>query len=455
MQNPKRLFALIVIVSAISLYIALPQTVNLDFDSGPVSIHRTINRPGINVAIFGRRFQKDFILKLGLDLQGGTHLVLDADMSDIAEADRLDALESSREVIARRVDLFGVSEPVIQTSIRGSDYRLIVELPGIKDTNQAVGLIGQTAKLDFRNQDESSLQAIASPSALDIYHSFIPTQLTGADLKKASVQFDNQTGEPVVAIEFTPEGGNKFATLTKENIGKRLGIFLDGDLVTAPTVQTEIGGGQGVISGSFTLESAKNLSIQLNAGALPVPIRIIEQRNVGATLGQQSVTQSLRAGAVGLIMVMVFMAAYYGYQGLLADLALAVYAVITLALYKFLGITITLPGLAGFILSVGMAVDSNILIFERTKEEIRSGKNWRVAMELGFGRAWDSIKDANAATLTTCFILFNPLNWDFLNSSGLVRGFALTLALGIVISLFTGIIVTRTLMRLFYQGKGK
>jgi len=206
-----------------------------------------------------------------------------------------------------------------------------------------------------------------------------------------------------------------------------------------------------VISGQFTTEDAKNLSIQLNAGALPVPIQVIGQNNVGATLGQESVTKSLQAGFLGLVIVMCFMILYYSRLGFLADLALIVYGIITLALYKLLGVTLTLPGLAGFILSVGMAVDSNILIFERTKEEQRSGKPWSTAIELGFGRAWDSIKDANIATLTICFILFNPFNWTFLNTSGLVRGFALTLALGIAISLFTGIIVTRTLIRLFYQ----
>lgn len=453
MFKPKQLSIIILIVSAISLYIALPGQFTININQGPIVFNKTISRPALNLNIFGQQISHDFNLKLGLDLQGGTHLVLKADMSEIEADDRADALSSAKEIISRRVDLFGVSEPVIQTSVEGDDYRLIIELPGVEDTSSAVNLIGQTAKLDFRKQDESLVSDTATPSAIDIYNSFVASGLTGRDLKKSTVQFDSSTGEPVVAIEFTPEGSEKFTQITKENIGKPLGIFLDDQVITLPTIQTEITGGQAVITGSFNLESAKNLSIQLNAGALPVPIEIVEQKNVGATLGRESVDQSLRAGVVGLALVMLFMIIYYGYQGFLADIALIVYALVTLALYKLLNITITLPGLAGFILSVGMAVDSNILIFERMKEEIRMGKNWKVAMELGFGRAWDSIKDANIATLTISFILFNPLNWNFLNSSGMVRGFALTLSMGILISLFTGVVVTRTLLRLFYKGK--
>jgi len=220
-----------------------------------------------------------------------------------------------------------------------------------------------------------------------------------------------------------------------------------------PTVDEAITSGQAVIRGNFTLETAKQLSTLLNAGALPVPIKIIEQRNVGATLGQESVQKSVRAGMVGLLMVAGFMWAYYGKLGFLADLALIIYGLITLALYKLIPVTLTLPGIAGFILSIGMAVDSNILIFERMKEETRAGCHWKRAMELGFGRAWDSIRDANICTLITCFILFNPFNWNFLNVSGMIRGFALTLGLGIFISLFTGIVVTRTLLRVLYHGK--
>lgn len=457
MFTPKKLFILILLITAFSFYVSLPSHMHLQLDKGPIQINQELYKLTPDFVIFGRHIQFDPQIKLGLDLQGGTHLILNANMDNIPEEDRIDALDSSKEIISRRIDLFGVAEPVIQTSVDSvaGQYRILVELPGIKNTAQAIDLIGQTAQLDFREQDESLLADIATPSAIQVINSFIPTNLSGKELKKATVQFDPQTGDPVVGLQFTSEGAKLFADITKRNIGKPVGIFLDGAPVTLPRVQTEITDGQAVISGQFTTQDAKDLSIQLNAGALPVPIEVLGQNNIGATLGQESVQQSLQAGLIGLSLVMFFMIAYYRYLGFLADVALIIYGLITLALYKILGVTLTLPGMAGFILSVGMAVDSNILIFERTKEELRSGKKWKIAIELGFGRAWDSIKDANVATLVTCFILFNPFSWNFLNTSGLVRGFALTLAIGIVISLFTGIIVTRTLIRLFYKASDK
>jgi len=398
----------------------------LDFSFGPVRIKRDL-RP-----------------RFGLDLQGGTHLVLKADMKEIKEEDRERALESAKNIISRRVDLFGVTEPVIQTSKSGDEYRIIVELPGIKEINQAINLIGKTAQLDFREEKEGS------PSG-NILLDFKKTGLTGKDLVRSQVTFDPNTGKPQVSLEFNEEGKKKFAEITKRNVGKRVAIFLDEVPVTIPKVNEPINDGRAVISGDFTVDQAKNLSIQLNAGALPVPIKIIEQRNIGATLGQESVRRSIRAGLVGLLTVVLFMIAYYGKLGLIADIALVIYGLITFALYKLIPVTLTLPGIAGFILSVGMAVDSNILIFERMREEIRSGEPWQRAMEFGFGRAWDSIKDANICTLITCFILFNPFDWSFLNTSGMVKGFALTLGLGVIISLFTGVVVTRTLLRSFLK----
>jgi len=278
---------------------------------------------------------------------------------------------------------------------------------------------------------------------------FQPTGLTGADLARSAVQFEPNTGEPVVGLEFSAEGAQQFAQITEANVGKPVAIFLDEVPLMTPRVDEPITGGQAIIRGQFELQQAKTLSVQLNAGALPVPIKIIQQRNIGAILGETSVQKSVRAGLIGLLMVILFMAAYYGRLGLLADLGLVIYGLITLALYKLLPVTLTLPGVAGFLLSMGMAVDSNILIFERMKEEERAGKAHAVAMELGFGRAWDSIRDANICTLITCFILFNPFNWSFLNTSGLVRGFALTLSLGVFLSLFTGVVVSRTLLRTF------
>ena len=280
-------------------------------------------------------------------------------------------------------------------------------------------------------------------------NTFRPTGLTGKDLQRSNVQFSQQDGNPVVGLQFNEEGKKKFAEITQNNVGKPVAIFLDEYPITIPNVQEPILNGEAVISGQFTVKEANNLSIQLNAGALPVPIKIVQQETVGPSLGQEAVQKTFKAGAVGIGLVMLFMFLYYGWKGLLANIALSVYAILTVALYKLLPVTLTLPGIAGLLLSIGMAVDSNILIFERMKEELRAGKPFELAMELGFGRAWDSIKDANVTTLFVAFILFNPFEFEFLNRSGMIRGFALTLTLGIFISLFTGIVVTRTLLRLF------
>ena len=389
----------------------------------------------IDFDLFGRHFSYDFSLRKGLDLQGGMQLVLEADLSQIPESERESALESARAVIERRVDFLGVTEPVIQSSRLGDSYRVIVELPGVTDTDTALALVGQTAQLDFREGADFSQK----------------TGLTGKDLSRASVDFDQTTGQPQIALVFTAEGAQKFAEITGRNIGNPLAIFLDGAPLSAPTVQEQISGGNAVITGNFSLEEAQRLVNQLNAGALPAPISVLERRQVGPTLGQEALRKSVAAGLVGLALVVLFMIGNYGRLGILAAAALTIYGILTFGLYKLIPITLTLSGVAGFILSVGMAVDANILIFERIKEERRWGKDLKTSMELGFGRAWDSIRDANLATLTTVFILFNPFNWAFLVTSGMVRGFALTLGLGVLISLFTGVVVTRTLVRVFYR----
>ena len=436
-----------------SVYIDLPKNYPLKLNLGKFKIDRTLSSPEINLSLGSLKFKRDLQIRKGLDLQGGVHLVLETDMKDISPEDQDTALESVRNVLARRVDLYGVSEPLIQTAKSEAKSRIIVELPGIKDLNEAISLIGKTAQLDFRElTEEKKISVSATPSAVMI-SDFIPTGLTGKELEKAQVQFNQQTGEPVVGLKFNSEGAEKFSQITKNNVGFQVAIFLDGLPITVPTVNEPILTGEAMISGQFDLKQAKNLAIQLNAGALPVPIKIIEQKTIGATLGEESVQKSVRAGLLGLLLVVLFMISIYGFLGFLASLALIIYGLLTLALYKLIPVTLTLPGIAGFLLSVGMAVDSNILIFERLKEERWSGKPLKTAMELAFGRAWDSIKDANVCTLITCFVLFNPFNWSFLNTSGMVRGFALTLALGIGISLFTGIIVVRTLIRLFYQPK--
>ncbi len=433
-MRPRIIFWLIIVLTAFSVFIDLPSSFRL--------LDQEISRPAIDLNLGKFQFSRDLEIKQGIDLAGGTHLVFQADMSEIADEDRDSALEAAKENIDRRVNLFGVAEPLIQTSKIGEGYRLIVELPGVGEIDQAIDLIGQTAQLDFR---ELSPEATEAATLAD----YQETGLTGKDLARSQVQFDPNTGQPVVGLEFNSEGAKKFAEITKRNVGRPVGIFLDELPITIPMVQEEITTGDAVITGEFNIDEAKKLSIQLNAGALPAPIKIIEQRNIGATLGSQSVQRSLQAGLIGLLMVIGFMAAYYGYLGILADFSLVIYGLITLALYKLIPVTLTLPGVAGFILSVGMAVDSNILIFERMKEEVRSGKPRSVAMELGFGRAWDSIRDANICTLITCFILFNPFNWSFLVTSGMVRGFALTLGIGVLLSLFTGIVVTRTILRVF------
>jgi len=451
-----RRFWLIILLFLFTVLVNLPSDLPVKFTALNRKIDLILKRPDLNLKLGPYSFQRDLNLKKGLDLQGGTHLVLEADMSNLPDSDHQDALASSKEIIARRVDLYGVSEPVIQTSTLKDSYRIIVELPGVKDVDQAINLIGQTAQLDFREDRAEDADSVdyASPSAFSRVLSFESTGLTGKDLKKATVSFDQSvqsSGSPVVSLEFTKEGAEKFAAITQKNINRPVAIFLDESLVTAPTVNEPILNGQAVISGNFTPEDASQLAIQLNAGALPVPIKIVEQKNISATLGADSVRKSLTAGLIGLGLVMSFMALYYGKNGLIANLALILYGFITLTIYKLIPVTLTLPGVAGFILSVGMAVDSNILIFERLKEELRVGRPFPVSLELGFGRAWDSIKDANVTTIITSLILINPFNWQFLNTSGLVRGFALTLLIGVLISLFTGIIVTRTLMRVFYH----
>jgi len=320
-----------------------------------------------------------------------------------------------------------------------------VELPGITDTEEALSLVGKTAQLDFRELPPDTKLETADVSQ------FQKTDLTGKDLKRAGVTFAPDTNAPQISLEFTTEGAVKFAEITKRNIDRPLAIFLDDNLLQAPTVNAEITGGSAVITGKFDLKDAKNVAITLNAGALPTPISLISQQQISATLGQESVQRGFYAGLLGLVLVALFMVLNYGFLGFLAVIALLTYGLISLALYKLVPVTLSLAGLAGFLLSIGMAVDSNILIFERIKEERCSGRPLTLSMELGFQRAWDSIRDANACTLITCFVLFNPFNWSFLNSSGVVRGFALTLALGIAVSLFTGIVVTRTLVRIFYK----
>lgn len=448
-RNPRRVFLLLLVLAALVSFIDLPAGYRLNFAVGPVRVDKLIPAPVVSFRFLGIDINKEFKTRLGLDLSGGTHLVLEADMQNVAPQDRTEALGSAHEVIERRVNLYGVAEPVVQTSVTNESYRIIVELPGVTNVDEAQALIGQTARLEFR-EFTNFAQATLSATPQELFAATAGVGITGADLKRAQVVFSPETGDPQVGISFTPEGTKKFEEVTRRLVGQPLAIFLDDVLLSAPTVQNVIQG-DGVITGSFTRKEAQTLALQLNAGALPVPVHVVEKRTIGATLGEASIEKSIRAGAVGLGAVALFMILQYGWLGLIANMALLLYGLLSLALIRILGITLTLPGIAGFILAIGMAVDSNILIFERYKEEVRSGATGSIGMELAFGKAWDSIRDANLTTIITAIILFNPSNWSILPSSGLVRGFAATLLIGVVTSLFTGIVATRTFIRVLYR----
>ncbi len=391
---------------------------------------------------YGARISsKTFFYKLGLDLQGGTNLVYQGDLSRIDPALSRDAMSSVRDVIERRINAFGVAEPVIQVS--GND-RLIIELPGIKDIDAAIRLIGQTPALEFFEQNPDFPIPADPNTEVDPRELFsLPTELTGAHLKRAEVTYGNNTqalANPQVSLQFDSEGTRLFAEITRKNLNKPVAIFLDGELLSAPVVQSEITNGQAVITGDFTLEDAKTLATRLNSGALPVPIKLLSQQNIGPTLGEQSIRLSVTAGIIGFASVAIFMIVYYGLPGVLAVVALLVYASISLSIFKIFNITLSLAGITGFILSVGMAIDANILIFERTREELRRGKDIIPSIEDGFDRAWSSIHDSNISSLITTFVL------GYFGSS-IIRGFAITLSIGILVSIFTAITVTRTFLR--------
>ncbi len=409
------------------------------------------NKPVVDFYFLGKHVYKNYQLRKGLDIQGGMQVTLQAEMDNIAAEDKLTALESAREVIAKRVDLYGISEASIQTSQKDGQYRLIIELPGVSNPKEALDLVGSTAQLEFKLQKKLTDQqaAEATVSAQAWLNTFTDTGLTGKQLKRSQAQLDPQTAKPIISLEMNAEGRDLFANVTKNNVNEVLAIFIDGVPIMTPVISTAILDGRAVISGSFTIEEAKNLAIQLNAGALPVNIKVLEQKTIGASLGDESIQKSVTAGLVGLSLVLLFMIIYYGGLGFIASVSLVIYAILTIALYKVMGVVLTLPGIAGLILTIGMAVDSNILIFERMKEELRVGHPYARAMELGFGRAWDSIKDANMASIFTALVLINPLNFSFLNTSGLVKGFGLTFLLGTLLSLFTGMVVSRLLLRAF------
>lgn len=443
MNRNRILLTLIFLLVAVTIIIDWP-SVPVKINLGPLKINSVLAGPKLDFKVFDTRFQRDLNVKLGLDLQGGTDLTLRADMSDIPNDKRKEALEAAKEVIERRVNLFGVAEAIVQTSQVGEEHRIIVQLPGVKNVDEAKKLVGETAKLEFRELADPN----APPGTFPTIENTKETGITGRDLKSANVDYPQSQGgqdqgQPVVAFEMESEAAGKFRELTKRLIGKPLAIFLDDQVVSAPVVNSEISD-QGQITG-VDVEQAKRLATQLKAGALPVKkIDIVSERTVGATLGQESVQKSLLAGIIGLAVIGIFMIFFYKIPGVLAVLALGVYTLISLAIFKIIPITLTLAGIAGFILSIGMAVDANVLIFERMKEEIRLGRSRKQALEIGFNRAWNSIKDSNISSLITTLILFSF-------GTGQVRGFALTLAIGILVSMFTAVTVTRTFLRVIYK----
>lgn len=461
-------FFAIVLIAAAAVWISLPSGSKIDLRNLKIN------------------FNKEYSIHLGLDLQGGSRLVYQADFKDIKTEDQADALAAVRDTIERRVNSFGLSEPIVQVS--GSD-RINVELPGVKNINEAINQIGQTPTLEFKLVNPKAEAAVVGDDGqvnLDASNQWIATGLSGSQLAKATVDLSQGQGvssQVVVRLQFNDEGTQLFSEITSANVGKPIAIFLDGQLISAPTVQNAITNGTAIITGNFSMEEAKALATSLNSGALPVPIKLISQENVGATLGKESIQKSVVAGLIGLLMIIVFMIVYYRFPGFLAVLALLVYAAVSFAVFKigisftavvlvglffFLGLTVnvwwgvlaflsyivlmfaggvapvtlTLAGIAGFILSIGMAVDANILIFERLKEEIRAGKEMNKAIDDGFARAWLSIRDSNVSSLITTTILY-------MFGTPSIKGFAVTLGIGIIISMFTAITVTRTFLKLF------
>ncbi len=390
-----------------------------------------------------------YAFKLGLDLNGGTELTYKADISKV-KGDIGGAMSSLRDVIERRVNLFGVSEPIVQVENPGAisgtnEYRLLVGLPGVTDINKAVELIGKTPKLEFmllkpeaKNFTEEELK---TKTEADL---FVSTGLDGGYLSHADLQFTTSgagqlAGQPIVALTFNTEGRALFAKITKENKGEILSIFLDGVAISSPVIRDEITDGKAIISGNFTAESAKNLVRDLNYGALPVPVELIGTQSVGASLGESAKTAGVKAGVIGFALIVAFLILWYRLPGIVASVSLVIYIILSLAVFKLIPVTLTAAGIAGFILSIGMAVDANVLIFERLKEELKKGKSLHDALHEGFSRAWLSIRDSNISSIITAIILF------WLGTSA-IKGFALTLGLGVIISMFTAISVSRTFL---------
>ena len=384
--------------------------------------------------------------KLGLDLSGGTHLVYKADVSQVKSTEVSESMNSLRDVIERRINIFGVSEPVVQVQGGGvsnaGEERLIVDLPGVTDVSKAIEMIGQTPMLDFRTENpnkNATQEATVDENGqlqINVASQYVMTDLTGRFLDKATLEFNQTTGEPTVALQFNEEGSKLFEQITKENVGKQVAIFLDGEPISIPTVNEPISGGRAQISGNFTAEEARTLVGRLNSGALPVPISLISTQTIGPSLGEQATADGVKAALIGLIAIAIFLIIWYRLPGVVAAVALSMYAVIMLSIFKLVPVTLTAAGIAGFIISIGMAVDANVLIFERIKEELRGGDEVHDSMHHGFKRAWLSVRDSNISSIITAIILF----WF---GTSLIKGFALVFLIGVVISLISAVSVTR------------
>lgn len=406
----------------------------------------------ILMAVFLVKSERDgarFPFRFGLDLVGGTELVYKADTSKVSDVSS--AMESLKEVIERRVNIFGVSEPIVQVERAGlfsgnPTDRLIVELPGYKDVEEARRTLGKTPILEFRLANPNATAILEANPDASLDELFIPTDLSGRYLSKARVEFDSTTGSALVGLEFNREGGVLFSEITREHKGEVLAIILDGTVISAPVIIDEIKDGKAQITGSFTPEEAKELVRNLNYGALPVPIEFAASQTVGATLGGEALSAAVQAGIIGFILLSLFMILWYRLPGLVADVALVSYVIISLSIFKLVPVTLTAAGLAGFILSIGMAVDANVLIFERTKEELKKGKNIRESITEGFSRAWLSIRDSNISSIITAVILF------WLGTSA-IKGFALTFGIGVLVSMFTAISVSRTFLLALTPGE--
>ena len=434
----------VIILALAALWVALP------------------TNPGIHIHLGPINFDRDIRVHQGLDLQGGMQVLLAA---DLPEGQGIDpgAMEAVKVIVKNRVDALGVAEPLVQSQ---GDRRIIVELPGVEDPELAIATIRETGLLEFVDVGntflpqgavvETTFGGAVVPTE-EITETAVPpeqvftTVMTGKELDTVNVALD-RLGKPEIQFALKFEGTSIFADFTSRNVGRFLCIVLDNRVISCPRIQTAITDGSARITGDFTLEEARSLAIQLKYGALPVPLRVETTRSVGPTLGQDSVQKSVRAGAIGLCAVLFFMLVYYRLPGFLAALALIIYALLNFALFKLIPVTLTLPGITGFLLSTGMAVDANILIFERMKEELRWGRSLGAAINAGFDRAWTSIRDSNLSTIITCVILY----WFGSNfGASVVRGFAITLFIGVVISMFTAVTVTRTFIRFVFDVFGE